>query len=271
MKKIDQIKLYLVLLSCVGCILSSTSYAAEPAKADLTYKNRRSLWTGTQLQHPDSTAIINPAAPRLAIVSLSMMQGLRVGMSELDVSSMLGKPLAQPVPEQMQYMVATPAGLRFIATLWFNAEQRLWMADTSHGPTPDLAALLSVSNSRPSAPKVSLIIKGKALFASNSAVLLPASVELDRAAQNLLAQPESARLTVRGYTDRTGSQARNLVLSQQRADVVRAYLIRRGVAAERIVALGKGSADPIVNCPGRSSPAVVACLEPNRRVELQTD
>jgi outer membrane protein OmpA-like peptidoglycan-associated protein len=55
-------------------------------------------------------------------------------------------------------------------------------------------------------------------------------------------QVDARLLIVQGHADRVGSEADNLLLSQRRAEVVRAALVRRGVPAERIriEALGEG-------------------------------
>jgi outer membrane protein OmpA-like peptidoglycan-associated protein len=52
-------------------------------------------------------------------------------------------------------------------------------------------------------------------------------------------------ILVEGYTDSTGSQATNMKLSQQRADTVRGELIRDGIPADRISAVGRGPENPI--------------------------
>src|SRR5881396_1626917 len=72
----------------------------------------------------------------------------------------------------------------------------------------------------------------------------------------------SIRIEIAGYTDGTGSAATNLRLSQARAEVVRAYLVSRGVSPTRMIARGYGASNPIaVNTTpeGRAQ---------NRRVEL---
>jgi OmpA family len=72
----------------------------------------------------------------------------------------------------------------------------------------------------------------------------------------------TARVTVTGYTDTTGSKAYNLQLSQQRAQVVASELIADGVPATDIVTLGRGEENLLV-------PTADGVNEPrNRRVEI---
>jgi OmpA-OmpF porin, OOP family len=69
-------------------------------------------------------------------------------------------------------------------------------------------------------------------------------------------------IIVVGHTDALGSDQVNDALARQRAESVRAELIRRGVAPENIQASGRGKREPLV-----ATPAGVA--EPrNRRVEI---
>ena len=93
---------------------------------------------------------------------------------------------------------------------------------------------------------------------------------------NLAGQIKSGYKTIRsisitGYTDRIGSISSNQVLSLARANTVKQYLISQGVDGSLIQALGAGSNNPVVNCPGLKSPSVVACLMPNRRIEVSVN
>jgi len=57
-------------------------------------------------------------------------------------------------------------------------------------------------------------------------------------------QDPSLTAEVLGYTDPSGSATANQRLSQQRADAVKSYLMKRhGIDGSRITATGKGSAD----------------------------
>jgi len=73
-----------------------------------------------------------------------------------------------------------------------------------------------------------------------------------------------------GHADRLGSDAYNMKLSVRRADSVKAYLVSKGIAASRIYTEGKGERQPIKDCKGSGkTKELIACLEPNRRVETE--
>lgn len=94
--------------------------------------------------------------------------------------------------------------------------------------------------------------------------------------RNLAGQIKTGYKTVRsvaitGYTDRIGSVSSNQALSLARANTVKKYLISQGIDDNLIQTSGAGSNKAVVNCPGPKSPAVVACLMPNRRIEISVN
>jgi len=108
------------------------------------------------------------------------------------------------------------------------------------------------------------------LFGFDSARLGPNQPKLDEVAATMNANSDIASVTIVGYTDRLGSKAYNQKLSEQRANAVKAYLESKGVAAGRLTAVGKGEADPVIECKDeKKRPALIKCLEPNRRVEIE--
>ena len=76
------------------------------------------------------------------------------------------------------------------------------------------------------------------------------------------------RISLTGYTDRLGTREHNAKLSQTRAETVKAYLVAQGIAAAVIQTEGRGSGNPVVMCPEQALPKLKACLQPNRRVEV---
>lgn len=112
-----------------------------------------------------------------------------------------------------------------------------------------------------------------ALFAFDKAALAdikPNGEEgLDSLARRIAtASPHVGEIMVAGYTDRLGTELHNAKLSQQRADTVMRYLVSQGVATDAITATGRGAADPVKQCAEASRNELIACLAPNRRVEV---
>jgi len=100
-------------------------------------------------------------------------------------------------------------------------------------------------------------------FDTNKATIKPVSFGiLDQVAQVLQDNPFIKKLEVAGHTDDVGPDDKNLRLSQARAEAVRAYLISKGVAAERLEARGYGETKPLV--PEKTKEARAK----NRRVEF---
>lgn len=90
-------------------------------------------------------------------------------------------------------------------------------------------------------------IRRKINFATNSAEILPSSEPLMmEIADVLIRNPQLTRIEIQGHTDNRGSRARNMELSQQRAEAVRDWLVRHGVAASRLEARGYGPDSPLV-------------------------
>ncbi|WP_159277238.1 OmpA family protein [Variovorax boronicumulans] len=77
-------------------------------------------------------------------------------------------------------------------------------------------------------------------------------------------------IVVTGHTDRLGGDAYNEALSLERANTVRDLLVQQGLDRKLIRTAGMGKRQPLVSdCEGsRSTPALLQCLQPNRRVEL---
>jgi len=84
---------------------------------------------------------------------------------------------------------------------------------------------------------------------------------LERAISEIASRPVPDIVVV-GHTDKVGSDPFNDALARQRAETVRAALVRRGVAPDNIVAAGRGKREPaIATADGVAEPR-------NRRVEI---
>jgi len=71
-----------------------------------------------------------------------------------------------------------------------------------------------------------------------------------------------------GYTDRVGDDRANLMLSQRRADAVREVLVDAGVPVEAVSARGMGESRSVECNERRARAEQVACMAPDRRVEI---
>lgn len=114
-----------------------------------------------------------------------------------------------------------------------------------------------------------IILDSDVAFAFGSAELTPAGAsKIDQYAASLLSRGD-IRLEIIGHSDRIGDARANQVLSERRAQAVRNQLLKHRFKPDHIVARGLGSRDPVVtNCNQTNNTALIACLAPNRRVEI---
>lgn len=118
-----------------------------------------------------------------------------------------------------------------------------------------------------------ITLSSDALFAFNKATLNASALSsLDELAENIKKTNVLEEIVLVGHTDRLrsdGHPERNQLLSEQRAESIRQFLIDKGIPAEKIHASGAGSSQPIVECSNKlSKTKQIACLQPNRRVEI---
>lgn len=101
-------------------------------------------------------------------------------------------------------------------------------------------------NIRLEQPTVGLeIVMSAVFYETNKFKLLDASKpELEHLVQ-FLQQNRNLRVEIGGHTDNVGSDKDNQILSDNRANEVRKYLISRGIAADRIEARGYGESQPL--------------------------
>jgi outer membrane protein OmpA-like peptidoglycan-associated protein len=100
------------------------------------------------------------------------------------------------------------------------------------------------------------------LFDTGKYSLKPGAREkLAKVAGILIAHP-GLNIEIDGYTDNVGSDAMNQTLSENRATVVRSYLVEQGVTADSVSAQGFGNSSPVASNDTPSG------RQENRRVEL---
>jgi outer membrane protein OmpA-like peptidoglycan-associated protein len=116
---------------------------------------------------------------------------------------------------------------------------------------------------------------GGALYEYDSAELRPEAIDQLQKLGELIQRNPKATFSIEGHTDSIGDPAYNQMLSERRADAVRAWLVERmRIAPERIQTKGFGSSRPIIeprpvdHTPGLALDAEIARQQPNRRVEI---
>lgn len=128
----------------------------------------------------------------------------------------------------------------------------------------------------PPAPK-NVTLKGKSLFDFNKSELrtdAKSALDKDIAAKKGDVKSVSS-VAINGHADRLGSQEYNQRLSEKRAEVVKAYLVGKGLPPNSIETTGFGKTQPatgagIQKCDdslGRAK--LIECLQPHRRVEVE--
>jgi OOP family OmpA-OmpF porin len=110
------------------------------------------------------------------------------------------------------------------------------------------------------------------LFDSDKSALRPAGHDTLDAFVTRIHGLDSQRIVAIGYADRMGSHDSNQVLSQQRVDAVKAYLVGKGIKAERVQTSAMGETKPNTSagqCKDANNATNVACMQPDRHVFIE--
>lgn len=143
------------------------------------------------------------------------------------------------------------------------AGERAKRAEAEKRAAAALASLAEVAKVKEETRGMVITLPGGVLFPSGGRDLSASARQaLDQVATALNEQPTEAKIMIEGHTDDRGSDSTNLELSRSRAEAVRSYLIQRGLAAQRIEAVGKGESTPLAGNDTSEGRAT------NRRVEI---
>jgi outer membrane protein OmpA-like peptidoglycan-associated protein len=110
---------------------------------------------------------------------------------------------------------------------------------------------------------VRLIMPGNITFPTGRSALKSSFYSTLKSVSLVVKEYKKTNIVISGYTDSVGTEARNLTLSQDRAESVANYLSSEGVARSRLRTIGYGESSPIASnktTTGRSL---------NRRVEIR--
>ena len=133
-----------------------------------------------------------------------------------------------------------------------------------------VAALTPPPAPKPVAQKLTL--DADTLFDFDKATLRPAGRDTLDAFVGKLRDISPETIITMGHADRIGSANYNQRLSERRVASVKAYMVSKGVEPGRIYTEGKGETQPVTkaeDCAGPKSAKVIACLQPDRRVDIE--
>jgi len=99
-------------------------------------------------------------------------------------------------------------------------------------------------------------------FKYNKTDLTNLSAEKVKQIIQRIREADDLDIEIRAYTDSIGSEAYNLNLSRRRANALKKLLIKQGIPASSISAIGKGEADPVADNATKAGQAI------NRRGEF---
>lgn len=100
-------------------------------------------------------------------------------------------------------------------------------------------------------------------FETGKAELKPEAYAVLDELVEYLKRKDDERVEIGGHTDNVGKADANMVLSQNRANTVRAYLLMKGIAPERVTAQGYGLTQPVAENDTAEGRAL------NRRTEVK--
>jgi OOP family OmpA-OmpF porin len=117
-----------------------------------------------------------------------------------------------------------------------------------------------------------VVLDADTLFDFDKATLRPAGRDtLDKFVKGLDGINPSAINAV-GHTDRVGTPRYNMGLSERRVESVKTYLVSKGIQSGQVHTSAKGETQPMTKageCKGTAAAKFIACLQPDRRVELE--
>ena len=222
-----------------------------------------------------------------SFASLEALRAMRTGMGKDQVRNLLGWPhFSEGMFDVREwnyiFHFRTGAGSEFVTCQYmvrFNGDM---LTNGMYWKNPACAARVNPAEAKAAvtaatpvgAPrKVTLAADGLFRFDRSAlADLLPEgrsrvealAAELQRSDKKLKG------IVVTGHTDRLGTASYNDALSLARANTVRDLLIRKGIDGRLVRTAGEGERRPVVSCDGtHATPALVACLQPNRRVDIE--
>ncbi|MBK9365692.1 MAG: OmpA family protein [Deltaproteobacteria bacterium] len=241
-------------------VASSPAYGVE--EEDLTVKpgKNNNVKLNFTLTAAEASAPLEELAPRPVTVQVKRVDGGPLVASVRAVGPERVEPQVTAIDGQL-VLSLRPGTWEIIATA-----AELGTARKTLTLTPkqaDATLVFELGERKVEVNTDSVKILEQVFFDLDKSTIRPESFALlDQVANTLLLNPQLRRVEIQGHTDSQGTAEYNLALSQARAEAVRAYLIQRGVAEYRLVAVGYGLSQPLTQETSESKRAL------NRRVQF---
>jgi len=200
----------------------------------------------------------------LAATLLSIGASVQAQTPGVDMKGTVGY-----VIDQRGYVAKSGTGLCWRTGYWTPA-MAIAECDPDLVATKEAGKTGTVDGKKPE--KIKVTLAADALFDFDKAVLRPeGKAKFDKLVQDIKGISLEVIIAV-GHADRFGTDKYNQKLSEKRAEAVKAYLVSKGIEANRVYAEGKGKKQPVTKadqCKGGKSKKVIECLQPDRRVEIE--
>ncbi len=183
-----------------------------------------------------------PEQPLKTLTALKSVRNLELSAGG-DVITMAG--LVRSDAERQKFGAMMKATLPSGVTL----ENQLTLAGEPRAvPEPSSTAALSETERQKAQAQINVAVaSGEVLFATASSRIKPEAYPYLNQITEALKTQMGATVVVGGHTDGEGDSVANRLLSQKRADSVRAYLVSRGIPSVHLFARGYGSSQPIAS------------------------
>jgi outer membrane protein OmpA-like peptidoglycan-associated protein len=227
------------------------------AKGDYAYlSSAGDIYKIENVERPDAVVLISGITYNK---KTKQPMAAKIKYYDLEANVELGKATSDPTTGA--YKIILPAGKKYS----FIAEQDNFYPISENLDTKELSAYNEITKDLYLLPieKGEIIRLNNIFFEFNKADLMSDSYnELDRL-YNILEHNKDLKIEIGGHTDDKGSDDYNKSLSNSRAKSVLNYLVTKGIAANRLTAVGYGESNPLVANDNEDNMAI------NRRVEFK--
>ena len=177
---------------------------------------------------------------------------------DLNTNQELG--IARTNPKDGSYKIVLPYGKAY----GFRADKEGYYSESSSADLTQIKDFTEIERNLLLAPIQvgKQIALNNVFFVQGQSALLPTSYpELDKLTDILIANP-NIKIEISGHTDNVGDPAKNQKLSEDRVEIIKKYLVKKGISIKRLSGKGYGGTKPI------ASNATEETRKLNRRVEF---